>query len=244
MQAIDLNADLGEGAGHDEALLAIVTSANVACGAHAGSRTVAAATVRAARERGVVIGAHPGHADREHFGRRPLRIDIDQLHALLSAQLAVLTTAGALPGYLKLHGALYHQVADDPGLASATVAVARDAGLMVLGPPGSLLLARAGEAGVLTAAEGFVDRGYELVDGRAQLVARGAPGALLEPDAAVRQAVQLATTGTVSTPDGATVALSVQSLCVHGDSPAAVEIAARVRTALERAGVELRAFVG
>lgn len=238
---IDLNADLGEEAGYDDELLAIVTSANVACGAHAGSAKVAAATCAAATGRGVIVGAHPGHADREHFGRRALPISAAELERSLRAQLAVLGATTA-PRYLKLHGALYHQAADDPQLAGATVVVAQQAGLALLGPPGSLLLDEARAAGVAIAAEGFVDRGYHLVDGRPQLVPRGERGALLEPEDAVRQAVQLATEGVVRAPDGAAVAIAVDSLCVHGDTPDAVRIAARVRGALEQAGVELRAF--
>lgn len=240
---IDLNADLGEEAGHDDALLAIVTSANVACGAHAGGAEVAAATCVAAASHGVVVGAHPGHADRAHFGRRPLPVTAAELERALQEQLAVLAAVSA-PRYLKLHGALYHQVADDPELAGATVAVAERAGLALLGPPGSLLLGHALGRGVAVAAEGFVDRGYRLVDGRSQLVPRDERGALLDEESAVRQALRLATDGLVRAPDGSDVPLAVQSLCVHGDTPDAVRIAGRVRGALERAGVKLRAFAG
>ena len=238
---IDLNADLGEEAGHDEELLAIVTSANVACGAHAGGLAVARTTCEAAAARGVIVGAHPGHADREHFGRRELPITPDELERLLRDQLAVIAGAGGAR-YLKLHGALYHQAAGTEDLARATVAVARRAGVAILGPPGSILLAEASAAGVPTAAEGFVDRGYRLVDGRPQLIERGERGALLAPAEAVAQAVRLATTGTVEGAGGSSVTVDVDSLCVHGDSPDAVRIAARVRLALEQAGVQLRAF--
>lgn len=240
---IDLNADLGEEAGHDDALLAIVTSANVACGAHAGGLAVAAATCAAAARRGVVIGAHPGHDDREHFGRRELAITPAELERSLLAQLEVVRAAGT-PRYLKLHGALYHQAAGDEALAAATVAVATRAQLAILGPPGSVLLDRARAAGLPVAAEGFVDRGYELVDGRLRLVPRGARGAILDADDAIRQAVRLATEGVVLGPSGEALAVAVDSLCVHGDTPDAVRIAARVRGALERAGVQLRAFAG
>ncbi len=245
---IDLNADLGEEAGYDEQLLAIVTSANVACGAHAGGAQVAADTCAAAVRAGVMVGAHPGHADPAHFGRRALPITPSELERALDEQLAVVRSAAeavgpaAAPRYLKLHGALYHQAADDPQLAQATIAVARRARLAILGPPGSALLALARAGGVGAAAEGFVDRGYTLVDGRPQLVPRGEPGAVLGPDAAVEQAVRIATEGIAWSADGARVELAVDSLCVHGDTPGAVHIAGRVRTALERAGVELRAF--
>ncbi|MBO9534337.1 MAG: LamB/YcsF family protein [Solirubrobacteraceae bacterium] len=248
---IDLNADLGEDAGHDAELLAIVTSANVSCGAHAGGIQVASRTIADAVARGVAIGAHPGHADREHFGRRALPISEGELERLLSDQLTVLGTASvavgkgaaARPRYLKLHGALYHQAADAPELAAATVRMAKRARLALLGPPGSLLLARAREEGLVAVAEGFVDRGYELdAAGRPQLIARGAPGALLEPAAAIEQAVRIATTGTVGGSGGEEIPIDVRSLCVHGDSPGAVRMATEVRAALERAGVELRAF--
>lgn len=240
---IDLNADLGEEAGFDEALLGIVTSANVACGAHAGSSAVAAATAHAAAAHGVVVGAHPGHADRANFGRVALPITADQLGALLDAQLAVIAAAGGAR-YLKLHGALYHQAADDPALAAATVRAAQAAGLAILAPPATLLLEQAAAAGIGAFAEGFVDRGYELVGGRPRLIARGQPGAILEPEAALAQAVRLAIDGTVVGPGGAPLPVPVDSLCVHGDTPGAVEIARRVRLALEQAGVELRAFAG
>jgi UPF0271 protein len=240
---IDLNADLGEEAGHDEELLAIVTSANVACGAHAGGPIVAAATCAAAVRRGVVIGAHPGHEDRESFGRRALEVAPAELERTLLAQVEMLRAAGT-PRYLKLHGALYHQVAADAHLAAATVAVAAQSRLAILGPPGSILLEHARAAGLEVAAEGFVDRGYRLVGGRPELVPRGERGALLDAEDAIRQAVRLATEGVVAGPGGEAVPVVVDSLCVHGDTPDAVRIAARVRDALERAGVELRAFAG
>jgi UPF0271 protein len=239
--SIDLNADLGEGAGHDEALLRIVTSANVACGGHAGGGAVAATTCAQACRHGVMVGAHPGHRDREHFGRRALPVTPAELDVLLTEQLDALRSAGT-PRYLKLHGALYHQVADDPLLAAATTAVAVRAGVAILGPPGSVLLAHAAAAGVQAAAEGFVDRRYRVVDGTLQLVPRGEPGAVLAAGAAVAQAVQLATDGTVTCGDGTVHCVLVDSLCVHGDSPDAVRIASRVRAALEHAGVSLRAF--
>ncbi|MFT4033968.1 MAG: LamB/YcsF family protein [Patulibacter sp.] len=239
---IDLNADLGEQAGDDAALLAIVTSANIACGAHAGNAQVAAQTAALARARGVAIGAHPGHPDRRHFGRRPHPIDPDRLTRLLAGQLAVLRDAGVPVRYLKLHGALYHQVADTPPLAAATVAIAAQAQLAILGPPGSVLLSQAQAAGVAAIAEGFVDRAYRLVGGRPQLVPRGAAGALLGHDAAVAQAVQLATTGSVATPGGQRLVIGAASLCLHGDTPGAVALARDVRAALEAAGVKLQAF--
>lgn len=239
--AIDLNADLGEGAGFDEELLDIVTSANVACGAHAGDPEESARTCRAAAARGVVVGAHPGHADREHLGRRPLPIEPLALAALLAAQYGVVAAAGA-PRYLKLHGALYHQVAGSASLADCAVRFAERHELAILGPPGSVLLDRCAQAGLPGVAEGFVDRGYHVVDGRPELVPRGAPGALLAEDDAVAQAVRIATTRSVLTTGGVAVALPVASLCVHGDTPDAVRIAARVRSALEQAGVQLRAF--
>jgi 5-oxoprolinase (ATP-hydrolysing) subunit A len=240
---IDLNADLGEEAGHDLELLEIVTSANVACGAHAGGPGIAEQTVRAAAARGVVVGAHPGHADRDHFGRRAIPIKPRALEALLEDQLAVIEAAGGAR-YLKLHGALYHQAAESPELAAATVRVARRAGIAILGPPGSELLDQAARADLEAIAEGFIDRGYRLARGRPELVPRGEPRALLSGEQAIDQAVRLATAGTVLGPGGERVALPARSLCVHGDSPGAVELAVAVRTALEQAGVQLRPFAG
>lgn len=232
---IDLNADLGEGSGHDAALLDVVTSANVACGAHAGDAATILATCRAAVERGVVIGAHPGYPDRPNFGRVPVHLPAADLRATLAAQLEALaagaTEVGGTVRYVKAHGALYHAVAAD----DATAAVLRDAiasaraPAIVLGPP---------RASTTAVVEGFADRAYTLDRaGRPTLVDRRLPGALLAHDAAVAQAVALATTGFAGA-----IPVHPRSICVHGDSPGAVALAREIRSELERAGVRVEPF--
>ena len=229
---IDLNADVGEGFPHDAALYALITSANIACGVHAGSHETMRAACAAAVERGVVVGAHPSFADREGFGRRELDTPPDLLREQVAEQVAALRTAaaseGAVVAYVKPHGALYHRATRDPGCAEAIAAAAAEHALAVLGWPGSQLLERARAAGVAAVAEGFADRAYT-ADGEA-LVARGEPGAVLDADRAAEQAVAVAR------------ACRVRSICVHGDSPDAPAIAARVHAALVDAGVELRPF--
>ena len=235
---MDLNADLGEGFGRwalgdDRALLDVVTSANVACGFHAGDPLTLRRTCEGAVRHGVVIGAQVGYRDLAGFGRRFVDVSPDDLAADVLYQLGALDgiarAAGGGVGYLKPHGALYHAVVRHEGQAKAVVeAVRAYGGLPVLGLPGSLLLTIAAETGLPTVAEGFADRAYR-PDG--SLVPRGEPGAVLtDPGAAAEQAVRLAAAG------------QVRSLCVHGDSPGAVGIAAAVRAALTDAGVQVAAF--
>lgn len=249
-RVIDLNADLGEGygawsMGDDDALLAVVTSANVACGGHAGDGVTMRRTVAAAVARGVSIGAHPGHADREGFGRRAIAITPDEAYALVLAQVGALsgfTRAAQVPlAHVKPHGALYSQAATEPGLAAAIAAAVRDfdATLALVGPPGSAIESAGLAAGLRVWREGFVDRTYQ-ADGT--LTPRSRPEALHhDPAAAVRQAVMLATEGVVIATDGAPVAHAVDTLCVHGDAPGAVALARAVRGALGAAGVVVAA---
>jgi UPF0271 protein len=250
-RTIDLNADLGEGVGDDEALLGIVTSANIACGAHAGDAETMRRTCALAAERGVTIGAHPGYDDPEHFGRRPLDVPHDELAASLVEQFAALQSAAAEAGttvrYVKAHGALYHRAAVDVDVAELLYreAVACDPALRFLVPPASLMLRYAARAdhGVRGVVEGFADRAYAIgSDGEPTLVARSEPGAVLDHDAAVAQAVALATTGEVTAVDGTPIHVHPRSLCVHGDTPDAVGLAREIRERLEQAGVALRAF--
>ena len=223
---VDINADVGEGFPDDEALFGLVTSANVACGFHAGSRETMRAACRSAAARGVAIGAHPSYCDRDGFGRRPLDVPPRVVRDEVAEQVGALAEAAAVEGasvrYVKPHGALYHRAAVDPGTAAAILEAA--AGLPVLALPGSELLRQAGARGI---AEGYADRAY-LPDGR--LVPRGEPGAVLDAEGAAGQAVRLAREGRTA------------SLCVHGDSPGAAALAAAVRAALVAAGFELRAF--
>ena len=225
---IDLNADLGEEITDDEALLAVVTSANVACGYHAGSRTVMQLVCAEAARRGVVLGAQVSYDDRDNFGRVELDVPYAELREHVTDQVGTLTeiavAEGAAVRYVKPHGALYHRVLDDEEQARAVLDGSGD--LPVLGMPGRLHRLAA-DAGRSVFSEGFPDRGYS-EEGR--LLPRSEPGALVETvDAVVAQALQLAH--------------RVDSVCLHGDSPGAVDHAHAVRRALETAGFELGPFV-
>jgi UPF0271 protein len=223
---VDLNADVGEGLATDDELLSIVTSANVACGFHAGDEETMRRLSAAARELGVVVGAHVGYRDREGFGRRERDVEASVIEAETLEQIERLQADGDV-AYVKPHGALYHRASVDDACAAAIVAGTLAAGgpRAMVAFPGSLLYTRAVEAGLAGVAEGFADRGY---DANGQLISRGEPGALLDADGALHQAVALAG--------------SVGSICVHGDSPDAVALARRVADGLRAAGYELRAF--
>jgi 5-oxoprolinase (ATP-hydrolysing) subunit A len=234
--AIDLNADLGEGFGRwtltdDAALLDVVTSANVACGFHAGDAATMRRVAELAAERGVAVGAHVAYRDLEGFGRRAIAVPPDELAADVLYQLGALDAccraAGTRVRYVKPHGALYNTATRDAAVAAAVLEGVRAfGGLPVLGLPGSELARAAEAAGMPAVAEGFADRGYA-EDGT--LLARGTPGALLEdPQEIAAHAVELAAT--------------VRSICVHGDSAGAVTAARDVRAALERAGSPVEAF--
>jgi 5-oxoprolinase (ATP-hydrolysing) subunit A len=247
---VDLNADLGESygawtSGDDEGLLDVVTSANVACGFHAGDPVTMLRTCRAAAARAVTIGAHPSYPDLVGFGRRHLDVSMEELTALTLYQVGALqaccSAAGTRLAYVKPHGALYHDVSRSPALARAFVlGVAELAPLAVLGPAGSELLTAAADLGLPTASEVFADRAYRR-DGT--LVPRGEPGAVVEePDVVAERVVAMATRGSVRTVDGSEVAVVADSICLHSDTRGAVALARRVRAALERAGVELSPF--
>jgi UPF0271 protein len=228
---IDLNCDLGEGAGLDAALMPLVTSANVACGFHAGDSASAHAALRLAKSHGVIVGAHPGYADREHFGRCEFSLTEDAIFELCMFQIGALhglTLATGEPlRYLKPHGALYNQACRDDAVARPIVAAAAVWNLPILALPGSRLeTASAGKCGFFR--EGFADRRYQ-PDG--SLVPRSMPDAFVEdPDEAVTQAAALIEQH------------GVRSLCVHGDNPAALRFVQAVRASLERRGFSLRAF--
>ena len=227
---VDLNADVGEGFPDDERLLDVVTSVNVACGFHAGSLETMRIVCAGAAARGVAIGAHPSYRDREGFGRRELVVAPQVLRADIVEQVealaAIAADEGATVVYVKPHGALYSRAIGDADVAGAIVAAAHERGLAVLAWPGSQLLEQARAAGLEAVAEGFADRGY--AGGR--LVPRDEPGALLGGDDAAAQAVALARAGEVG------------SICVHGDTPGAAELGAKVRAALVDAGVIVRRF--
>ena len=248
---IDLNADLGEGFGRwtltdDEALLSIITSANVACGFHAGDPSVMRRVCDLAAERGVRIGAQVSYRDLAGFGRRAMDVPADELAAELAYQIGALRVfaeaAGAEVAYVKPHGALYHRTVHDAEQAAAVVAGVRLAGgsLPVLGLPGSQLLAAAEDAGLTAVPEAFADRSYTA---EGTLVSRREANAVVtDEDAVVRRALAFGVDGAIEAVDGTTVTVAARSLCVHGDTPGAARMAARVREALEKAGVEVGAF--
>ena len=248
---MDLNSDLGEGYGRwalgdDAAMLEVVTSANVACGFHAGDPATIERTVGTAVERGVAVGAQVSYPDLAGFGRREIDVAPADLTADVLYQLGALEAfakaAGSRVRYVKPHGALYNRIARDPVQAAAVVEAIRryDPALPLLTLPGSAAMEAAREAGVPTVAEGFADRAYT---GEGRLVSRREPGAVLhDPERVAARAVVMATEGRVETIDGGQVEVEVRSLCVHGDTPGAVDLARAVRAALEEAGVALEAF--
>ncbi|BCJ38975.1 UPF0271 protein [Actinocatenispora thailandica] len=248
---MDLNSDLGEGFGRwtlgdDDALLTIVTSANVACGFHAGDPATMRRVCAGAAAQGVAVGAQVGYRDLAGFGRRRIDYDPAELTDDVLYQLAALDgfcrVAGTRVTYVKPHGALYNTAVRDEAQATAVArAVAEyDPSLPVLGLPGSALLRCAAEAGLRTVAEGFADRGYA-PDGT--LVSRREPGALVtDPDEVVARALRMAVGGEVVAVNGATLPIAIDSLCVHGDTPGAVALAERLRTALTEAGLSLTPF--
>jgi UPF0271 protein len=248
---VDLNADVGEsfGAytiGDDEALLASVTSASVACGFHAGDPVVMTTTVRAALEHGVVVGAHIGYPDLQGFGRRPMVLAPDELTADVIYQLgaldAIARSLGSRVRFVKPHGALYHRAAADQGVARALVAgvLAFDATLPVVTLPNSCVVAEAAAVGIATVGECFADRAYTSAGA---LVSRSLPGAVIhDPDVVAARALAMATEGVVEAIDGSRVRVRADSICVHGDTAGAAALAAMIRAALEQAGVELKAF--
>ncbi|QFU94163.1 LamB/YcsF family protein [Amycolatopsis sp. YIM 10] len=247
---VDLNSDLGEGfgiwsLGDDEALLDVVTSANVACGFHAGDPTIMRATCDRAARSGVVIGAQVSYRDLAGFGRQRMDVPPDRLADEITYQIGALDAfaraAGTRVAYVKPHGALYNTVVTDSVQAGGVAeGVRRYGSLPVLGLPGSALLSAAEAAGLPTVTEAFADRAYTP---EGHLVSRREPGAVLH-DASVIAArcVDLATHGRITAIDGSTVTVGARSICVHGDTPGAVEIARAVRAALEDAGIRPQAF--
>jgi UPF0271 protein len=248
---VDLNSDLGEGfgvwrLGDDEALLRVVTSANVACGFHAGDPSIMRAVAVGAAAHGVVVGAQVSYRDLAGFGRRGMDIAPDELTNDVLYQLGALDglcrVAGLRVRYVKPHGALYNTCVVDDQQARAVVRAVKeyDDTLPLLGLPGSALLRHAEQAGLTTVREGFADRGYT---SGGHLVPRSDPAALVtDPDAVVERSVRMVTSGDVVAVDGSVVPMSVASLCVHGDTPGAVDLARRVRRGLVEAGVEVGPF--
>lgn len=248
---IDLNADLGEGFGRwrltdDEELLSVVTSANVACGFHAGDAATMRRVCELAAARGVRVGAQVSYRDLAGFGRRSMDVPADELAAEVAYQIGALEVfaraAGTRVSYVKPHGALYNRVVHDQEQAHAVVEGVLLAGgtLPVLGLPSSRFLEVADKAGLPVVTEAFADRAYTP---KGTLVPRGSDGAVIaEPDAVVERSVAMARFGTVTAQDGRRIDVSARSLCLHGDTPGAVALARQVRARLEAAGVRVEAF--
>jgi UPF0271 protein len=246
---VDLNADLGErdtvGA-LDAAMLATVTSASVACGVHAGTPAIMRATVELAASLGVAVGAHPGLPDREGMGRREMALEASQVDALVVSQVETLGELAASLGvrlqHVKPHGALYNIAARDRSVADAVAYAVRrvDPALILVGLSGSHLVEAGTQAGLRTASEVFADRAYQ-ADGT--LVPRRHAGAVLvDPDVVVARARQMIEDGVVMSVEGRPVPIVADTMCVHGDTPGAADLAARIRLALTGAGVVVRAL--
>lgn len=225
---MNLNADIGEGAGEDEAVLACIDSANIACGTHAGSVTISIATARRCQALGVEVGAHPGYDDRAGFGRVERSMSADEIEALIAFQVAGLAAVAPV-AYIKPHGALYHRCQNDAAAADALARVGKAHGVGLMGQPDFEIVAAARRAGVPAYREGFADR-LMLPDGR--LAPRSQSGAVLNAALAAQQALRLARSGRFDT------------ICIHGDTKGAGQVAAAVRQALREAGIETAPLAG
>jgi UPF0271 protein len=246
---IDLNCDLGESfgpwqMGADEEVMRSITSANVACGFHAGDPAVMRQTIRLARERGVAVGAHPGFQDLVGFGRREMSASPAEVEDLVLYQVAAIGGVAAAEGihlqHVKAHGALYNMAARDRSLADAIAraTAAFDRSLILFGLPRSALLDAGRAAGLRVAAEAFADRSYE-PDG--SLTSRRLPHAIVhDVDRVVERVLRIARDGSVVASDGSVVNLEAETVCVHGDTPGAATLVARIRAGLEAAGVQVR----
>jgi UPF0271 protein len=245
---IDLNADVGEYVPpqpDDSLLLPALTSVSIACGFHAGSPDVMRHTVRLAKTHGVAIGAHPSFPDREHFGRREMRLTPAEVESLVAYQVGALAALASLEGvalqHVKPHGALFNMASRDADLADAVAAATAvvDRSLILFGLPNSQLIAAGHRAGLRTASEGFADRAYRR-DG--SLVPRSEPSAVIEdPDTVVARAMEMVFSRSVTAIDGAVIPLPVDTICVHGDTPGAALLARRIRAELVAAGVGVKA---
>jgi UPF0271 protein len=253
MMPVDLNADLGESfgpwtLGSDAAVMASITSANVACGFHAGDPGIMRQTVRAAREAGVAVGAHPGFPDLAGFGRRQMAASPREVEDFVLYQIGALAAMASAEGvtlqHVKPHGALYNMAVRDRALAGAIARATAsfDPSLVLFGPPGSDLIRAGEDAGLSVAAEGFADRAYE-PDGT--LTPRTRPGAVLhDPDVVVARAVRMAREGVVLAAGGTEIPLRVATICIHGDTAGSADLARLVRAGLAAAGIPVRAIRG
>lgn len=245
MAAVDLNCDLGEGMGHDAELMSLISSANIACGGHAGDEATMRATITLALKHKVAIGAHPGFPDRENFGRRPISALATDVHGWVLTQTRLLLKLAADCGtrvrHVKPHGALYNLAARDVATARAVAAAVYEADprLRLIGLAGSCLLEAGSECGLGVVSEGFADRTYQ-ADGA--LTPRDRAGAMIADELrVVDQVLRMVQTGKVVATDGREMPIQADTICLHGDGDRAVALALAVRTALQSAGVLIRA---
>ena len=242
---VDLNSDLGEGAGHDDEILSLVSSANIACGFHAGSPASIFNSIRAAKENSVAVGAHPSLDDRKNFGRTEMQISAAEAYALVVYQVgafhALCTAAGVEMNHVKPHGALYNMAVRDRKLSDAIVhgVIAVDTRAILFAPAGTKLFGAAQELGLQTAAEVFADRNYNN-DG--SLVSRTRPVALLrDPDEAAERVLRMLKEGKIRAAGGTDISVRAETICLHGDTPGAVGFARTLRARLESEGVSIGA---
>ncbi len=242
---IDINCDMGEGCGDDAALMPFISSANIACGYHAGDAATMRETIKLAARHGVAVGAHPSYRDRDNFGRTDLELSHDEIRTLILEQLDIFAGAcrevGVTMGHVKPHGALYNRSARDVVVAQSIAKAVRefDPDLWLYGLAQSHSTEAARSLGLKAADEAFADRAYE-PDG--SLVSRKMPDALIDsPEIAAAQALRIALGGGVVAVDGSNVPLSAETICIHGDGPNAVAIARTIRSAFELAGVAIKA---
>jgi UPF0271 protein len=243
LNRIDLNCDLGEGAGNDAGLMPLVTSANIACGGHAGNEATMRATVALAQKHGVAIGAHPGFPDREHFGRRELEMSPEEIWATVMIQIMALRAIAPLR-HVKPHGALYNLAARDATVAGVIVdaVLAVDKELILFALAGSELVKAGRARGLRVAEEVFADRTYQ-ADGA--LTPRSRPEAMIQDeDAVVTQVLRMISEGKVRSTDGVDVPIKADTICLHGDGPNVVAFAQRLNVELRKAGIEIKAFGG
>lgn len=242
---VDLNSDLGEGAGHDDEILSLVTSANIACGFHAGNPAGIFNSICVAKEKGVAVGAHPSFDDRKNFGRAEMQVDSEEIYTLViyqvSAFQALCATAGVKMNHVKPHGALYNMAVRDTKIAEviARGILAVDKGAILFAPAGTELFKAAHQIGLQSASEVFADRNYNS-DGT--LVSRTKPEALLrDPVEAAERVVRMLSEGKIRAIDGVDVVVRPETICLHGDTPGAVQFARRLRERLEHVGIEISA---
>jgi UPF0271 protein len=242
--AIDLNCDMGEGAGEDEGIVPLVSSINVACGFHAGDPATIRATIRLAARHGVAVGAHPSYPDREGFGRAPMARSPEEVRDDVVYQVAAVRAFCAAEGvplvHVKPHGALYNTAAQDPVLAAAICEAVRqvDPGLVIVCLAGSPMAGVVRSLGMRCAEEAFADRGYTP---EGTLVPRGRPGALVDdPGAVAERVAAMARDRRVTSVAGTPVTVAADTICLHGDTPGAAELATAIRARLTRDGIEVR----